>query len=362
MKKRIAAWTLCLTLILTSMSTAAFAANTILMVKTPATIPKAGEMFAVTVEIAGNPGFCSAQFTLNYDRDAMNCTAVETGPLLAAMRSVTNADAADGAVVAAAFPTPALSDGVLATFRFVAKTGVERLDFALRDVEFSDSGGETFAVSATTATAADPPTATAAQGGAARTDDAQTTETPANVETAFADTAGHWGEQWIAEAARRGLFKGDNGRFRPDEPIKRGDFVLVLYRMAGEPEVTEAAPFADVAPDAYYAKAVAWAYANRYVGGKGAGFAPQDGLTRQEAMKILFGYAGARSGAETMFTAVYDDAYPDSGEIADWGKAAMYWAVYRSIIDGMDGRLNPRGVTTRAQISKILVEYLEKTE
>jgi len=77
-------------------------------------------------------------------------------------------------------------------------------------------------------------------------------------------------------------------------------------------------------------------------------------------MKILFGYAGGRSGLETMFSDTYDESFNDSTKVANWAKAPMYWAVYNNIISGMDGGLNPEGATTRAQMSKILVEYLNK--
>jgi hypothetical protein len=40
----------------------------------------------------------------------------------------------------------------------------------------------------------------------------------------------------------------------------------------------------------------------------------------------------------------------------------MYWAVYKGIINGMDGGLAPQGQTTRAQIAKILVEYQDQAE
>ena len=182
------------------------------------------------------------------------------------------------------------------------------------------------------------------------------------IATLFGDTAGHWGAEWIAKAVEKGLFYGDDkGNFNPDRNISRGDYVLVLYRMAGEPEVTETASFADVDPNAYYAKAIAWAYGKGYVNGKGSGFDPTGSLTRQEAMKILFAYAGSPTGMEVMLGTTYDSAFADSGEIAGWAKPAMYWAYYHEIIGGMSAdTLGPTATATRAQLAKILVGYMEK--
>lgn len=193
---------------------------------------------------------------------------------------------------------------------------------------------------------------------------APTTTGGAEQDIVFSDTAGHWAANWIVLATRRGIFKGNpDGTFRPNEPVSRGDYVLTLYRMTGEPAFNmSASPFPDVPETAYYAKAVAWAYANGLVSGRGDGFDPKAPVTRQEAMKILFAFSGGQNGAELLLRSTYDDAFSDSGEVAAWAKNSMYWAIYQGIINGMDGALAPKGLTTRAQLAKILVEYQNKME
>ena len=384
-----------------SLSVPAWAESAVLTVKPPGEAVKAGETFTVEVDLTGNPGFDAVQFTLGFDDSVMDCTSARIGGLMDGSIGAANPDAADGAIVAAASFSTISQDGTIAQFRFTAKQDISDYRFTFSDAFLVSQGEEVpytlsgaterqsaapvtpapapaetpvtttpAPVTTPTAPGQTTPTTPAAQQPAApaaapvpiapETSTAGAEETPAAVFTDVA--ADFWGAQWIAEAARLGLFYGDNGKFRPNDPIKRGDFVLVLYRMAGQPEVTSTSTFQDVDPNAYYAKAVAWAASNGYVGGKGAGFAPSDSLTRQEAMKILFGYAGGRSGMEAMLTTIYDDMYADSGKIADWAKTPVYWAVYNGIISGMDGGLNPAGATTRAQMSKILVEYLKKGE
>ena len=366
---------LSLLFVLSLLAPTAHAANTVLMVKTPATIPRAGETFSVAVDVTGNPGLCAIQFTLAYDEDTLECVQASLSSAFSGMISAANADTPDGAIVATASAEPMTEDGTLATFRFTAKKDVADYGFALRDVVLTDANRSAVSYTASKATVEAPagnqtPTVPQTPGSAQTGSAGQTVVggvQQAEAETApqavsFSDTAGHWGAEWIAKAAERGLFTGyPDGGFHPDAQISRGDYVLVLYRMAGEPEVTETAPFADVAPDAYYAKAVAWAYSEGYVEGKGAGFAPKDSLTRQEAMKILFGIAGSRSGMESLFTASYDAAFADSGEIAAWAKPAMYWAYYEGIISGTSKTtLAPDATATRAQLAKILVGYLDK--
>ena len=76
--------------------------------------------------------------------------------------------------------------------------------------------------------------------------------------------------------------------------------------------------------------------------------------------KSLF---NSQSGTEALLTGVYDKQFADSGSISAYAKSALYWAVYNSYISGTsETTLSPQAQATRAQISKILVNYLENTK
>lgn len=65
----------------------------------------------------------------------------------------------------------------------------------------------------------------------------------------------------------------------------------MLYRLHGQPKTSAANPFSDVAPGTYYENAVRWAADAGIVNGIGGGrFAPDQLVTRQEAMTIFFRY------------------------------------------------------------------------
>jgi hypothetical protein len=189
------------------------------------------------------------------------------------------------------------------------------------------------------------------------------TENPVKAIT-FTDTKDHWAESFISRASELGLFNGyPDGSFLPDQNVTRAQYVTVLYRMAGSPAVAAEAPFTDIAGQSQeFRTAIAWGYENGYLNGKGEGvFDPNGPVTRQEAMKILFGYSGGVSGMELMFTADYDAGFADSAELASWGKAPMYWGVFNSIISGTgDNMLSPQGTATRAQLAKILTVYYDR--
>ena len=75
--------------------------------------------------------------------------------------------------------------------------------------------------------------------------------------------------------------------------MTRGMLVTVLYRMAGNPEVSETVnPFSDVDINRYYGKPVLWASSLGLVEGRGAGiFDPNGSITRQDMVAIFYWYA-----------------------------------------------------------------------
>ena len=178
----------------------------------------------------------------------------------------------------------------------------------------------------------------------------------------FADVTGHWGASYINEAAEKGLFKGDeNGNFNPDANVTRAQFITVLWRMAGTPEATAEAPFTDIEnqiPE--FKSAIAWGYEKGYINGTSeTTFDPSGTLTREAGMKILHYYAGGKVDKEQFLYAVYDGIFEDSAEIATWAKPSVYWGIYNKLISGTsETTLTPKGTATRAQLAKILVNYL----
>lgn len=147
--------------------------------------------------------------------------------------------------------------------------------------------------------------------------------------------------------------------FAPNNTLTRAMLVTVLYRNAGEPEVTEAASFADVDADAWYANAVVWAEANGIVNGvSDTEFAPNANITREQIATIMYRYA-QYNGDDV--TAVADiEAYADATNVSDYAVDAMKYAVGSGLINGKtETTLNPQDNATRAEIATILKRFIE---
>ena len=183
-----------------------------------------------------------------------------------------------------------------------------------------------------------------------------TAEIEIEIEKEFTDIVGHWAESYVKALYKDGIVSGiTETQFGPDLSMKRCDFVLMLYRAAGSPSVSEGAGFADVPDSAYYATAVAWAYANGITEGKGEGlFAPQDTLTRQEGFTFLYRALKTLGVSYTDADASQLSRFPDAGSVASWAQTPTATLISLGIVDGSDSGLAPAGSLTRAQMAKML--------
>lgn len=333
-----------------------------IQIETPSEMPEAGEEFVVTAYLKNNPGFCSIQFALYHEGDIMECVEVEEGELLKRTLSVSNPKAYAGAIVGAATTTPVKDDGVIATYTFVAKADIKEFDFKIRDVAFADVNIEDIEYVFVGASKGEDSKPTQGSGSSLKNESTEETEKTVT-EHLFIDTTGHWAEAYINEATEKGLFKGNaDGSFEPDADVTRAQFVTVLWRMAGSPETDAEVPFADTKDQIEeFRSAIAWGYESGYINGTSeTTFSPSESLTREAAMKILFGYSGGKSGQEIMFASIYNSHFEDSSLISSWAKAPLYWGIYNQLISGTsETMLSPQGTATRAQLAKILTIYTD---
>ena len=171
-----------------------------------------------------------------------------------------------------------------------------------------------------------------------------------------------WAHDSICFVAENDIMNGMSATtFEPNLEASRAMMVMVLYRMAGEPDVSGLDnPFADVAAGAWYADAVVWAASTGITLGKSATeFVPEDDVTRAEMAVFLMRYAALKEQDVTQRAALTD--FTDAASVPAWAVEAMQWAVAEGLVNGMgDGTIKPNGCATRAQIATILQRYLNQ--
>lgn len=155
---------------------------------------------------------------------------------------------------------------------------------------------------------------------------------------------------WMAE---RGITTGfDDDLFGPTEPATRAQLVTFLWRYAGRPEPAGPAPFDDVDPSRYHARAVAWAAEKGLTTGVGDGlFAPDRTAGRAEVVAMLHRWVGSPSAPPG--STVFDDI-----EAGSWYDTAVGWAAEAGLTTGVaPGVFGPTLVVTRAEVAVFLQRF-----
>lgn len=390
-RNRILAIGIALLLAVQLLTPLACAAGTTLKLTAPDKLPDVGQTFTVTAELTGNTGLAAVQLSLGYDDSVVECTGIENGALVAGMLAASNPYATRdgvGAILAAATTTAVKTDGSLAVFTFRVKAAGDA-KLTLADALLSDTDGKALPLSYSLpaliaqGSGSDSGSGSGSDAEKPGTDNKKSEddkksededkpedeEKPADgaqeevKSGSFRDvTSAHWAFASVERAAELGLVTGySDGTFRPDAPVTRAQFVLMLWRMCGKPAAAKAASFADASAD-WYQDALSWAVEKGYVNGlSDTRFGPDAPITRQQAMAILFRLNGGQSGTELTLTGIYEQTFADSTTIASWAKDATWWAVYHELVSGVGGsRIAPEANASRAQIAAILLRYADQ--
>lgn len=138
--------------------------------------------------------------------------------------------------------------------------------------------------------------------------------------------------------------------------------MLMLYNAAGKPAVSTPCTFTDVSADDYYYTALSWAQGKGLASGTGDGkFSPRDQITREQAFSLLYRYLPiiGKSCPDGELSVL--DQFSDKNKVADYARTAAATLVSQGLASGSDGRLDPKGTLTRAQMASLLYRVLEHT-
>ena len=129
----------------------------------------------------------------------------------------------------------------------------------------------------------------------------------------FVDVAeGSYYEEAIDWAVEKGITNGvSSNMFAPNDPCTRAQIVTFLWRAAGSPAPKSMSSFTDVPADAFYAKAVAWAVENGITSGTGESkFSPNATCTRAQSVTFLYRASGSPAvSGSAEFSDVATNAY-----------------------------------------------------
>lgn len=153
---------------------------------------------------------------------------------------------------------------------------------------------------------------------------------------------------WYADAVKyvsdKGLMSGTGSdKFAPSATTTRAMLMTVLARCAGK-DTAGSTP--------WYQAGMDWAKEN----GVSDGTKPTENITREQLVTMLYRSAGSPAASGSL------DNFSDSASVGGYAVNAMKWAVANGIVNGSNGKLNPKNNATRAEVAAILMRFCEKTE
>lgn len=164
--------------------------------------------------------------------------------------------------------------------------------------------------------------------------------------SSFTDVpAGSWYEEAVNYVHEKGLMNGTSSNaFSPNANTTRGMIVTILARVEGVN--TNGTP--------WYAAGQKWAMDN----GISDGTNMTGSITREQLAAILYRYA-KQKGYDVSKSAALT-GFSDADKVSGYAAEAMQWAVAEGLLQGSNGKLNPQGSATRAQVATILMRFMEK--
>lgn len=182
----------------------------------------------------------------------------------------------------------------------------------------------------------------------------------------FSDVpATHWASESIGKLSSAGIIKGvPGGGFNANGNSKRADVAIMLTRLLGLENETSTARFSDVAPNAYYANAVGVAREYGIINGNADGtFNPESYISRQDTMVMIsriLDNLNVSTNADTTVLAQFSD----TANISQYALEATSKLVNLGIINGNEGKINPKHAITRAEMAVIMdrvYDIIDKT-
>ena len=148
--------------------------------------------------------------------------------------------------------------------------------------------------------------------------------------------------QYVTE---NGLMNGTGNGFEPNLATSRAMIWTILARMSNVNTASGGE---------WYAVAQQWAKAN----GVSDGTMPNGTITREQLAAMLYRYAVSKGMVKAPVTANLS-IFAGASSVSTYANEAMQWAVSTGLINGMDGKLNPQGSATRAQVATMLMRFAE---
>lgn len=169
-----------------------------------------------------------------------------------------------------------------------------------------------------------------------------------------------WAQPSVSFLTNYNIVTGQtNYQYGPQNPIKRGDFVLLLCR-AFRLNTGTRPGFSDVPEDSYYAWAIATASDLGIAQGDGGRFRPEDTLTREDAMVLVQRTMRAAGMSAPDGSEEYLRQFADGGSVSGYARGGVAMMIQMGLVTGSNNLINPHSSISRAEMAVLVHRVLTK--
>lgn len=177
---------------------------------------------------------------------------------------------------------------------------------------------------------------------------------PAALADTYNDISGHWARSAIVEWSDYGIIQGNNGAFRPDDSITRGEMATIIQRVMQYTQTADNT-FGDLKQTDWYADPVLKLNAAQVMLGDGKNIRPLDTITREEAIVML----GRALGVDQL-VASGNLPFGDGGSISSWAVTIISIMCDNNYLSWAGDNFLPKTPITRAEVIATLDNIIQK--
>ena len=175
--------------------------------------------------------------------------------------------------------------------------------------------------------------------------------------TNYGDAQDHWAYEALTWAVNEGVVVGTSeNRIDPDGNLTRAQMAAMIDRLFGTYESADISRYTDVARGSWHYDYIAQAVnMGTFTGYSNNRMGPDENITREQAILVL-----ARTVCLPAASTSALSRFPDQNEVGAWAADSVSAMVERGYISGYnDGRLNPKGEITRAEMAQIMCNIFQ---
>ena len=179
----------------------------------------------------------------------------------------------------------------------------------------------------------------------------------ANKITDYGDAYGHWAYEALAWAVDNGVLVGTSeDKLNPDGYLTRAQMAAMIDRLFGTYKSADISRFTDAPRGSWHHDYIAQAvHMGTFAGYSSSRMGPNENITREQAMVVLARTICLPSAGNSTLA-----RFPDRNQVGAWAADAVAAMVERGYVSGYnDGRLNPKGQITRAEMAQIMCSIFQ---